>query len=194
MPSRFRSAEDWARRFESPDRDEWQKPDYVLEVLGLAADAKVADIGSATGYFPMRFAQAVPRGLVYGLDIEADMVRYLNERAAREGAANLQSILAEPDDPKIPEPVDLIFVCDTYHHISDRVSYFQARLSDLLPGGRLAIVDFKKGDFPVGPPDEHKLAPQTVESELEEAGWRLVHRDDSLPYQYVLIFVPAGVN
>ena len=127
MQHRFDDAECWARRFESGDRDEWQKPDHVMALLDLAPDARVADIGSATGYFPVRFARAVPHGRVYGLDIEPEMVRYLNERAARAGLTNLRSILAATDDPRIPEPVDLIFVCNTYHHIGDRAWYFRAR-------------------------------------------------------------------
>jgi SAM-dependent methyltransferase len=185
---RFKDAEHWAKRFERAGRDEWQKPDHVLAVLGLAPDATVADIGSATGYFPVRFALAAPRGRVYGLDIEPDMVRYLNERATNEGLPNLQSILAAKDDPRIPQPVDLIFLCNTYHHIADRVRYFRSRLADLRPGGRLAIVDFKPGDLPVGPPADHKIPPDQVVSELNEAGYQLDRQDDGLPYQFFYIF------
>ena len=188
---RFEDAEQWAERFEDPKRDQWQQPEKVLDMLSIAPGAKIADIGSATGYFPVRLARAAPAGMVYGLDIEPDMVRYLNQRARDDGLTNLRSILAEPDDPKIPEPVDLIFLCNTYHHIGRRVDYFRARRADLRPGGRLAVVDWKPGDLPVGPPPGHKLAPERVISELTEAGYALVMRDESLPYQYVLIFQPT---
>ena len=188
---RFDDAEKWAKRFENPDRDARQKPDHVLAVLDLPDDATVADIGSATGYFPVRFARAVPQGRVYGLDIEDDMVRYLNQRARREGLTNLTSHQADADDPNIPQPVDLIFLCNTYHHIGRRVSYFRARLADLRPGGRLVIVDYKPGDLPYGPPADHKVPPDQVVEELDEAGYRLIAQDDGLEYQFFYIFAPA---
>ncbi len=187
---RFADAQHWAKRFEDPDRDEWQQPEKVLDMLSIAPGGKIADIGSATGYFPVRLARAAPAGLVFGLDIEPDMVRYLNRRAREEGLTNLRSILAEADDPKIPERVDLIFLCNTYHHIGRRVDYFRARQADLRPGGRLAVVDWKPGDLPMGPPPNHKLAPERVISELTEARYALIMRDESLPYQYVLVFQP----
>jgi cyclopropane fatty-acyl-phospholipid synthase-like methyltransferase len=187
---RFDDAEKWATRFEDPTRDEWQRPDRVLELLELKPDSRVADIGAATGYFPVRFARAAPKGVIYGLDIEPNLVNYLNLRAHAEGLTNLVSLVCKTDDPSIPEPVDLVFVCDTYHHIGDRVEYFSRLKKDLRPGGRLAIVDFKKGDFPVGPKDPSKLAPEKVIAELAEAGYRLVKQDNDLPYQYVLVLEP----
>jgi len=184
---RFEDAEAWAARFEDPERDAWQQPERVLELLALPADGKLVDIGSATGYFPVRFAQAMPQGVVYGVDVEPTLVNYLNLRAQREGLSNLVSLVCAYDDPRIPEPVDVIFVCDTYHHIDDRVRYFSALIPLLRPGGRLVIVDFKPGELPVGPKPGHKLAPDKVQAELAEAGYALASQDE-LPYQYLLVF------
>lgn len=184
---RFEDAEAWAARFEDPERDAWQQPERVLELLALPADGKLVDIGSATGYFPVRFAQAMPQGVVYGVDVEPNLVNYLNLRALREGLPNLVSLVCAYDDPRIPEPVDVIFVCDTYHHIGDRVRYFAKLIPLLRPGGRLVIVDFKQGELPVGPKPGHKLAPEKVRAELSEAGYALASQDE-LPYQYLLVF------
>ena len=98
------------------------------------------------------------------------------------------SILGELGDPKIPEKADLVFLCNTYHHIQDRDEYFENLKKYMQPGGRLVIVDFKKGDLPVGPPDKHKLAPDDVLLELKDVGYRRITHDLQLPYQYVLIF------
>ena len=184
----LRDAEDTARRFEDPARDEWQQPERVLDLLDLRPDMRVLDIGGATGYFPVRFAKRVPEGVVYSADIEPALVNYLTLRARREGLTNLVSLACYPDDPCAPEPVDLVFVCDTYHHVDQRVDYFKRLKEDLRPGGRLVIVDFKRGDFPVGPKDDHKLAAEVVIAELAEAGWKLTKKDESLPYQYLLVF------
>ena len=191
MHHHFSDAERWAQVFDDPARAEWQKPDQVIAALALAPDARVADIGSGTGYFSVRMARAVPQGKVYGADLEPDMVKYLNARAAKEKLPNLSSILAAPDDPHLPEPVDLVLLVDTYHHIGDRADYF-ARLRDLLrPGGRVAIIDFK-ADSPTGPPRSGRVAPEEVEKEMIRAGYRRVAAHDFLPYQYFLVFAPSG--
>ena len=185
---RFEDAENWADIFENPERDVWQKPDEVIRSLELPADAVIADIGSATGYFPVWFARVAVQGQVYGIDVEPTLVDYLNIRAKKENLPNMLSILGEPDDPKIPEKADLVFLCNTYHHIQERDEYFENLKKYMQPGGRLVIVDFKKGDLPVGPPDKHKLAPDDVLLELKDVGYRRITHDLQLPYQYVLIF------
>jgi SAM-dependent methyltransferase len=185
---RFKDAETWAKRFEGPERDAWQKPDAIIKALDLKRDTIVADIGSATGYFPVRFAKALPKGKVYGIDIEKSMVDYLNKRAERENLPNLSSILGKPDDPKLPEPVDVVFICNTYHHIEDRQIYFEKLKKNLRAGAKLVIVDFIKGKLPMGPPDKMKLAPDEVISELSVVEYHLVQKFEMLPYQYDLIF------
>jgi SAM-dependent methyltransferase len=189
MPAhhRFEHAAEWARRFEDPARDAWQRPDQVLALLRLAPDARVADIGAATGYFPVRVAGLVPAGRVYGVDIEASMVAYLGERAAREGLGNLTAVLGSPSDPRLPEPVDLVMVVNTYHHLEDRPAYFRRLLGSLRPGGRLVVIDFKRTST-MGPPVSARLSPETVRRELEEAGWRLLEAPDLLPEQDLLLF------
>jgi len=186
---RFQDAERWARVFDDPARDAWQKPEEVIHALALAPDALVADIGSGTGYFAVRLARAVPRGHVYGADIEDDMVRYLAERARREELANLTSVTAAPDDPRLPRPVDLVLVVDTYHHIAERPAYFDRLRRSLRPGGRVAIVDYRP-DAPAGPPREARIPAAFVKEEMGQAGYGLVSEHTFLPRQYFLIFAP----
>lgn len=190
---RFENAEEWAKRFEDPGRDAWQRPEEVIAALGLPPDAKVADVGSATGYFAVRLARAVPQGHVFGVDVEPDMARYLGERARQEGLGNLTAVLGEPADPKIPEPVDLVLLVNTYHHIEGRQAYFRQLLGSLTPRGRVAIIDFRKGQ-PMGPPEESRLAPEAVRREMEAAGYRFVEEHGFLPNQYFLLFAPASAR
>ena len=187
MPHRFEHAEEWVSRFEEPGREAWQKPDEVVRALGLAKDAKVADIGSGTGYFAVRLARALPQGRVYGVDIEPDMARYLGERAAREGLTNVTPVIASATDTKLPEPVDLALIVDTYHHIGDRKAWLERLGGQLRPGGRVAIIDFRV-ESTLGPPAAHKLSPERVREELESAGYRPVGEKDFLPEQYFLVF------
>jgi SAM-dependent methyltransferase len=186
---RFSHAEKWAQVFDDPERDTWQKPHEVLQALKLAPDAWVADIGSGTGYFAVRLAHRVPKGRVYGVDAEPDMVRYLAERAKREGLGNLTAVAAKPSDPGIPSAVDLVILVDTYHHVPDRERYFRNLRKSLKPGGRLAIIDFTL-DSPVGPPKRARIPPDAVKKELARAGYALAEEHTFLPHQYFLVFQP----
>ena len=186
---RFQDAERWARAFDDPARDAWQKPDDVIRTLALAPDALVADIGSGTGYFAVRLARAVPRGHVYGADVEPDMVTYLAERGRREGLVNLTSVAATAPDPRLPRPVDLALVVNTYHHIAERPSYFDRLRRSLRPAGRVAIIDFRP-DAPAGPPPAARIPAAFVKDEMGRAGYGLVAEHTFLPYQYFLIFAP----
>ena len=187
----FDRAEKWALVLDDPARDAWQKPGEVIRALALAPDAAIADIGAGTGYFAVRLARAVPQGSVIGVDVEQDMVRYLAERAKREGLANLTTQLGAANDPRLPAPVDLVMLVDTYHHIPTRERYF-VRLRDAFkPGGRLAIIDFHV-DAPMGPPPRLRIPPERVKQELMRAGFELVQEHAFLPHQYFLVFRPAA--
>jgi SAM-dependent methyltransferase len=186
---RFQDAERWARVFDDPARDAWQKPDEVIRALALAPDALVADVGAGTGYFAVRLARAVPQGHVYGADTERDMVGYLAERGRREGLANLTAVEAAPHDPRLPRAVDLVLMVNTYHHVAERPAYFGRLRQSLRPGGRVAIVDFLP-DAPTGPPRQARIPAAFVKEEMGRAGFGLVTEHTFLPYQYFLVFAP----
>jgi len=187
---RFSDAERWAKEFDDPRRDEWQKPHEVIQALALPAGAVVADIGSGTGYFSVRLAHMLAQGRVYGIDTEPDMVRYLAERAKREKLANIVAAQGKPGDASLPAKADLALLVDVYHHIDARARYFERLRASLRPGGRVAIIDFRM-DSPVGPPPAGRIAPATVIEEMGAAGYVLAQQHDFLPYQYFLVFRAA---
>jgi cyclopropane fatty-acyl-phospholipid synthase-like methyltransferase len=183
----FANASDWAKRFEDPSRDAWQKPDEVFSLLELTTTMKVADIGAATGYFSVRAAKFVPQGHVYGVDVESSMVEYLSARAEREGLKNLTTVLATFDDAKLPEPVDVVLLVDTWHHLEQRVQYFEKLRASVKPGGRLVVIDFTRASS-MGPPASTKSTPEEVIAELQAAHWTLLRSSTVLPEQFLLIF------
>ena len=187
----FGDAEKWAHVFDDPERDAWQKPHEVIQQLSLEPNARIADIGAGTGYFAARLANMVPEGRVYAVDIEPDMVRYLGERAKREKLQNLLPVAGTPDDPKLPQKVDLILLVDVYHHIENRTDYFRKLRAFLRPGGRIAIIDFKL-DSPEGPPRAARIGPEAVVAEMAAAGYVVAAEHAFLPRQYFLIFRPAS--
>jgi cyclopropane fatty-acyl-phospholipid synthase-like methyltransferase len=187
---KFSGAGHWAKVFDDPKRDAWQKPHDVISALNLTPNAAVADIGAGTGYFAVRFAHMLAQGRVFGIDLEPDMVNYLAERAKKENLANLTAVAGAADDPRIPSPVDLVILVDVYHHIDKRSEYFRRLRASLKPGGRIAVIDFRM-DAPTGPPKSARVEPARVKTEMASAGYALAEEHAFLPNQYFLIFRPA---
>lgn len=192
---RFTDAAEWSKQFDSPDRAAWQKPDEVIAALGLTPAMRVADLGAGTGYFTVRLAKAVPQGQVVANDREPDMVKWIGERAGKEGLTNVVTVEGTPDDPKLPAGLDLALMVDTYHHIDDPTRFFGKVRDALGPEGRLVIVDFKKDapDDAPGPPAAMRVAAEIVAAHLEKLGFVHERTDTALlPYQYLVFMRKKG--
>jgi len=177
------------------DRDSWQKPEEVLRAMNLQPGQHVADIGAGGGYFTFRFAGAVGEsGRVFAVDIDAEMLEHVRDRALRENLGNVETILAQTDDPQLPAAgVGVIFICNTYHHLQNREDYFRRLRAALRPGGRLVIVEFDgRGWFSsvIG----HHTPPSQIIEELQRAGYRLAESYDFLPRQSFLVLVAAEAD
>jgi arsenite methyltransferase len=189
-----RDSKAYIAMLEDPKRDEYQKPREVLMALGLKPGEVIADIGSGSGYFALRFATHVgDTGRVYAVDIAPDMIRHLNRRLRDAGVRNVQTILAEPNDPLLPDAsVDRFVVVDTWHHIEDQPGYLALMKKMLKPGGQVVMIDFHKKELPVGPPLEMKIAREDLIRQMEANGFRVAKEHTFLPYQYFLVFTPAS--
>lgn len=178
-----RSADEYAQVLESPERDVWQKPGEVITALALTGKEVVADLGAGSGYFTRRLA--VRAKAVLAVDIDAKLL----EMNRSSSPANVNAILATEIDPKLPpSSVDLIFICDVWHHIEHRLLYIAKLGAALRPGGRIVIIDFYKRPLPVGPPPEMKLDPTQVIAEFGASGFEVTRRHGFLPHQYFIEF------
>jgi cyclopropane fatty-acyl-phospholipid synthase-like methyltransferase len=174
---------------EDPARDAYQKPHEVITALELKPGEVIADIGSGSGYFTLRLAAHVgDSGRVYGVDIDPEMVRYLNRRVRDVALRGVHVILADPDDPLLPEPVDRFLIVDTWHHIGNQAKYLTLMRKLLKPGGQIVMIDFQKRELPLGPPLAMKVAREALIQQMEANGFRLVMEHTFLPYQYFLVF------
>jgi ubiquinone/menaquinone biosynthesis C-methylase UbiE len=184
----FSEVERFARHFDSPDRDAWQKPAEVVTLLDLRPGHVVADIGAGTGYFLSYWSKAVgSQGRVLALDVEPNMVEYMKRRARQAGWDNVEARVVAPDDPGLaPGSVDRIVIVDTWHHIDDRPTYTTKLLRALRPGGSVLVVDFTL-ESDQGPPVQHRMPPEEVAKELASGGLRAeIDRTETLPKQYVV--------
>ncbi len=185
--------------YEGFGRDKWQKPDAVIEALDLRKGDRVADLGSGTGYFTFRLADAVgSEGTVYAVDVDKKLVAYLEKEAEKKGYPNVQGVLAEYHDPKIPgDGVDLIFTSNTFHHIENRPAYFEGVKKYLRPGGRVAIIEAHARDaswFQRNVVGTHSTPRDQIIMDMEAAGFEKVEEPGFLDKQSFLIFTPGDAS
>ncbi|HVN84114.1 MAG TPA: class I SAM-dependent methyltransferase [Candidatus Binatia bacterium] len=174
-------------------RDAWQRPAEVIAALAIQPGAIVADLGAGGGYFTFRLAEAVgPAGTVYAVDIDADLLEYIADRARTEGLSNVRTITAGADDPRLPsDGVDLLFTSNVYHHLENRSAYFANVRKALRPGGRVAIVEHA-GKSWFSKWFGHNTPSQTIRNEMAAAGYRLDQEFTFLSQQHFLVFSPAS--
>jgi predicted methyltransferase len=175
---------------EAPDRDEWQRPDRIMDALAIAEASVVADVGAGSGWFTIRLARRVgPQGVVYAQDVQQEMLNAISRRVQREGLVNVHPVLGRGSDPRLPPgSIDAVLLVDAYHEIEERVTFLTNVARALKPQGRIGVVDFKLGGGGPGPAGEERVGPEVVARDAREAGLRLVGSETFLPYQYFLIF------
>jgi FkbM family methyltransferase len=174
---------------ERPDREREERPDVLVESLGLAPDDVVADLGAGTGYFTFRLARLVPEGKVYAVDIQPQMLSILEARADEEGVANVAPVLGSETSPGLrPLSVDLTLIVDAYHEFSHPYEMLRAIYAATRPGGRLVLVEYRAEDPTVPIRRLHKLSEAQARSEVEAMGFRFVENLDVLPQQHILVF------
>jgi ubiquinone/menaquinone biosynthesis C-methylase UbiE len=184
---------DWLDR---PERGSEENPDLALDALGIRPGMVVADIGAGTGYMSLRIAKRVgPTGKVYANDLQPDMLRRLRENAARAKIANIETVLGEEADPKLPlGQMDLVLLVDVYHEFSEPQKMLRKIRETLKPDGRLVLLEYRKEDpsIPIRP--EHKMSVAEVRTELEAEGFHLGPVIETLPRQHILILTKAAAR
>jgi ubiquinone/menaquinone biosynthesis C-methylase UbiE len=177
---------------EDPTRDAYQKPHEVLKALNIKPGEIIADIGAGSGYFTFRLSHFVgDKGKIYAVDVSPEMILHVNRRIRELKANNVVTVLADPDDPLLPDQsVNRFFICDVWHHIENQTKYLSLMKKMLKPSGEVVMIDFHKKEFPVGPPMNMKIAREDLSKQLDSNGYRLTKEHSFLPYQYFLVFVP----
>jgi SAM-dependent methyltransferase len=171
-------------------REAEENPTMLLNSLELEAGQTVCDFGCGNGFYTLQLAKRVgPRGAVYAVDIQPEMLDLLAERAQPRGLDNIEPVLATADDPGLPAATfDLVLMVDVYHELSDPPPVLAAVRESLKPRGRMAVVEFREEDPSVPILPLHKMSQAQALREIEANGFNLVGQFDNLPWQHVLFF------
>lgn len=174
---------------ERPERAVEERPDLVMKALALKPGNVVADVGCGTGYYSWRMAEAVgPQGVVYGVEIQPEMLDLLAGKMKARGITNVVGILGTTTDPKIPKPVDLVIMVDVYHEMDHPFESMAAICKQLKPGGRMVFVEFRGEDPEVPIKPLHKMTEAQVRKEMSTLPLDYVETIHTLPRQHLILF------
>jgi len=174
---------------ERPSRPEEEKTALAIRELPVDTSGTIADIGAGSGYYSFQIAKRVPNGKVYAVEIQEEAVRYLMERARKDGHANVAVVKGTSQSPNLPaSSLDMALLVDVYHELLYPFEYIQALKKCLKRGGKLVLMEYKAEDPSVAIKPLHKMSVNQVKKELAAAGFRPVSIGNFLPLQHFLVF------
>ena len=168
-----RDPKQYQQTLENPERVAALQVDRVVATLGITPGMRIADLGAGTGIFSIPMARAAgSTGRVYAIDVDPGLLKIVEDKARTASLPTVQTIVAGDVDPKIPEPVDLIFICDTMHHLPNQAAYVKGLAKYLKPSGRVVVIDFSEASWPSGH-EAFKITPSQVTGWMSAAGFAL---------------------
>ena len=175
---------------EREGREEEQRPAEIFRTMALKDGDVVADLGCGTGWFARRMARSVaPRGTVYAVDIQPEMLDLLRGYVAAEGVKGVVPVLGSETDPKLPPGgLDWILMVDVYHEFQKPQAMLEAIRGSLKPTGKVALVEYRlEGETASHIRREHRMSAEQVLAEWRPAGFRLAAQHEFLPTQHFFV-------
>jgi ubiquinone/menaquinone biosynthesis C-methylase UbiE len=181
------SGAEWLIRDE---REREERCSLMLARLGVKRGMNVCDMGCGNGFYTIQLAKMVgPKGQVYAVDIQPEMLVKLKQRAKVAKVENYTPILGSTADPKLPEgKIDLILLVDVYHEFSNPEEMLAGMRESLAPDGKIVLVEYRGEDPEVPIKPEHKMTKEQINKELTANGFRLAQEFDKLPWQHMMWF------
>lgn len=183
---------DWLER---DNRESEEAPSRAVAALALKPTDVVADIGAGSGYHAFRITPLVPQGRVVAVDIQPEMLTFLQSRAEELGVKNVEPHLGAVDGAKLPpDSITLALMVDAYHEFSHPREMLESLMSALRPGGRVVLLEYRAEDPAVPIKPLHKMTERQIRLELESVGFRWVATHDFLPWQHMVIFEKPPIS
>jgi len=173
---------------EGKDREQWQKPDQIMDALKIADGSVVGEIGAGGGWFTIRLAHRVSQnGIVYAEDIQKEMLEAIRRRVQREGLTNVRTILGTTKDSRLPHGLDAILIVGAYHEMENPVAVLKDAAESLKPQGRIGIVDYSPGAGGPGPDPDQRVDRETVIKGATAAGLQVIAQEPVPPFMFMVI-------
>ena len=173
---------------EGADREQWNKPEQIMDALKIADGSQVAEIGAGGGWFTVRLSRRVSQnGLVYAEDVQPEMLEAIRRRAQRENLTNVRTVLGTTKDSRLPHNLDAILINWAYSEMENPVAVLKDAAESLKPQGRIGIVDFSPGAGGPGPEADQRVDPDTVIQGATAAGLKVISREAVPPFMFMVI-------
>jgi ubiquinone/menaquinone biosynthesis C-methylase UbiE len=177
---------------EGADREQWQKPEQIMDALKVADGSIVAEIGAGGGWFTIRLANRVRQnGLVYAEDIQPLMLEAIKRRVQRENLTNVHTVLGTTKDSRLPHGLDAILIVGAYHEMENPVAVLKDAAESLKAQGRIGIVEYSPGAGGPGPEPEQRVDQDTVIKGATAAGLQVISREPVPPFMFMVVLGKA---
>lgn len=175
---------------ERPERELEENSTQLIKNLNLKPGMHVADIGAGSGYHTRMISKQIGNGKVYAVDVEPEMILFLNERIKKEKLSNASTVLSSETSVSLPDSsMDVLLLVDVYHEFSSPYEMARSMHQSLKPNGKLVLVEFRAEDDAVPIKTIHKMSEGQAVKELKQAGFRLEKNFKNLPWQHCMVFV-----
>ncbi|HWQ33683.1 MAG TPA: class I SAM-dependent methyltransferase [Blastocatellia bacterium] len=182
-----RTPDEYIKLLESERRVSELQVNRVIDALKIKPGQRIADLGAGSGLFTRPIAgKLAGKGIVYAIDIDPELLKYIEKTAQEQKLSNIRTVLGSETDPKLPEPVDLIVIIDTLHHIQNQPNYLKNLKRYLRPDGRIAIIDFTN-DWPAGH-EKMKYTLDDLEGWMKAAGYKRTEKFDFLNNDFFVVY------
>lgn len=176
------------KKLDSPKRREMLPTRTVLDKIGLNKGEKFADIGCGIGYFSIPAADVIgPKGIVYALDVQKEMIEELDKKIAENGIENIRTVITGKYNFKLEDDsVSYAFICTVLHEIDDGIAFINETKRILAEGGKIAIVEWMRAESDWGPPVSHRLGSNHVKTLLHDAGFKKIEYVELNEHFYIV--------
>lgn len=174
---------------ERPEREAEESPTKAIDLIQLKENETLADIGAGSGYYATRIAIKYPKAKVIGVDIQPQMIAFLERRADQLSLPNLSANLGTIQNIALPPAsIDAALMVDAYHEFSHPYEMMTSLVTALKPGGRLYLLEYREEDPEIQIKPRHKMTQAQAKKEMKLVGLTWEKTLDDLPWQHFMVF------
>jgi ubiquinone/menaquinone biosynthesis C-methylase UbiE len=178
---------------ERADREKDENSTLLVKNLDIKPGMIIADVGAGSGYYAVRMSKILTGGKIYAVDVQPEMIEYLDIRIKKDKLANIVTVLGEEQKSNLADAsIDLMVLVDVYHEFSFPYEMGKSMLAALKPGGKLFMIEFRAEDKELAIKGLHKMTEEQIIKELSAAGFKFERNISNLPIQHCMVFTRPG--